>query len=308
MTERVRIATRSSALALWQANFIRDELIRIHRGLEVELVALTTAGDRWLSAPLSEIGGKGLFIKELEVAMLEGRADIAVHSMKDVPAELADDFAMPLIAYRADVRDALVCATATSVGALPRGARVGSSSLRRRSQLLARRPDLDVQPVRGNVNTRIGKLDAGEFDALLLAAAGLERLGLEARIAERIETRDSLPAAGQGALGVECRAERRDLIELLEPLADRDVARCVGAERAVSAALGADCSLPIAAHAVVHGGRIRLEALLADADGKRVLRATVEGTEPLALGKAAAAKLREQGAEAILAALRAAKH
>jgi hydroxymethylbilane synthase len=304
---RVRIATRSSALALWQANYIKHELEAAHRGLEVELVALTTSGDRWLSSPLSEIGGKGLFVKELEAAMMENRADLAVHSMKDVPAQLPDGFVLPVIAFRADVRDALVSAAAKSVDSLPDGARVGSSSLRRRAQLLARRPDLTVVPVRGNVNTRLDKLDRGDFDALLLACAGLERLGLTERIGQRIAVNDSLPAAGQGALGIECRADRHDLIALLAPLADASVAVCVRAERAVSGALGADCSLPIAAYATLSGRRIELDALLSDADGRHVLRAHVAGDDAEALGMAAAARLRSLGADAILDELRAGK-
>ncbi len=308
MIDRVRIATRSSALALWQANFIKGEIERAHPNVRVELVPMTTTGDKWLSSPLSEIGGKGLFVKELEIAMAEDRADIAVHSMKDVPAALPDGFVMPVIAFRADVRDALVTSAAESIESLPRGARIGSSSLRRRSQLLARRPDLSVLPVRGNVNTRLGKLDAGEFDALLLACAGLERLDMHARITMRIDVAVSLPAAGQGALGIECRGDRADLLQLLAPLADPVVAACVTAERAVSGALGADCSLPIAAYARTDGVRLTLDALIADADGTRVLRTRVEGTDSHALGRLAASKLEEQGAEEILEVLRSTRH
>jgi len=300
----VRIATRTSALALWQANFVRDALLRHHPDVEVELVGLSTAGDRWLSAPLSEVGGKGLFIKELEVAMMDGRADLAVHSMKDVPAELPSGFALPVIAFRADARDAFVSSRFERLDDLPDGAAVGSSSLRRRAQLLARRPDLEVRPVRGNVNTRLDKLDRGEFDALLLACAGLDRLGLSGRINERLEIDRSLPAAGQGALGVECRAERDDLLELLAPLDDDAVGRCVTAERAVSEALGADCSLPIAAHATLTGGVIRLSALLSDRDGHRILKAQAQGADPAALGRQVAAELRAEGAERILEELR----
>ncbi len=305
MPTRIRIATRSSALAMWQAEFVAAKLEATHAGLAVELVALTTAGDRWLSAPLSEVGGKGLFIKELEVAMLEDRADVAVHSMKDLPGDLPPQFELPVIAFRDDVRDALVSGEFDSIAALPRGARIGSSSLRRRAQLLARRPDLEIVPVRGNVNTRLRKLDAGEYDALLLACAGLDRLDLSARVKERIAIRDSLPAAGQGALGVECRADRADIIELMAPLADPVVARCVAAERAVSAALGGNCSMPLAAYARMQGDAIVLDALLADVSGTRVLRAQATGTVPADVGATAAALLVAQGANTILDALRA---
>lgn len=303
-SQPIRIATRASRLALWQAEFIKAQLIATHPGLEVELVGMTTRGDRWLAAPLSEVGGKGLFIKELETAMLDGRADIAVHSMKDVPTELPEGFVLAAIGFRAEVRDALVSGLAATVAELLPGARIGSSSLRRRAQLLARRPDLVVAPVRGNVNTRLDKLDAGEFDALLLAGAGLDRLGLGHRIGELLSLDDSLPAAGQGALGVECRSERSELLEMLAPLNDSTVARCVQSERAVSRALGADCSMPIAAYADSEGDQITLRALLATPDGRRVLRCVVDGTEAARLGAAAAAALRQQGADAILDELR----
>ena len=303
---RLRIATRKSRLALWQAEFIAAELRRIRPDMEVELVGMTTSGDRWLSAPLSEIGGKGLFIKELEAAIVDGRADVAVHSMKDVPADLPDGFALPLIGYRQEVRDVLVSAQAASVAQLPHGARIGSSSLRRRAQLLARRPDLRVEPVRGNVNTRLDKLDAGDYDALLLAGTGLQRLGLSGRIREFLTLDDSLPAAGQGALGAECAADRADVVELLQRLNDSVVARCVTAERAVSRHLGADCSLPIAAYAIERAGQIELRALIASASGERVLRCAVAGRDPDAVGAQAAAELRRQGADAILADLRSA--
>ncbi len=304
----LRIATRKSRLALWQAEFVKVQLIRMHPQLQVELVGLTTKGDQWLSAPLSEIGGKGLFIKELETAIADGRADVAVHSMKDVPAELPPDFVMPVIGYRTEVRDALVSPLARSVAELPNGARVGSSSLRRQAQLLARRPDLVVAPVRGNVNTRLDKLDAGEYDALLLAGTGLQRLGLSDRIREFLSLDDSLPAAGQGALGVECSASRPEVIELLSPLNDRVIARCVGAERAVSRHLGADCSLPIAAYAVELGGQLQMRTLIANGSGTRVLRCAVSGNDADLLGAQAAAELRRQGADEILDELRRGSH
>ncbi|MGD8418754.1 MAG: hydroxymethylbilane synthase, partial [Pseudomonadales bacterium] len=215
MLERIVIATRESKLALWQAEFVQRELSKASPGTSVELLGMTTRGDQWLSSPLSEVGGKGLFIKELEEAMLDGRADVAVHSMKDVPAHLPDGFVLPLIGYRADVRDALVTRSEGGLDDLPEGAVVGSSSLRRQAMLLARRPDLRVRPVRGNVGTRLGKMDAGEYDALVLAAAGLDRLGLAGRISERLPVDVSLPAAGQGALGVECSAAATELSALL---------------------------------------------------------------------------------------------
>jgi hydroxymethylbilane synthase len=297
------IATRESQLALWQAEFIQSELAKAAPGAEVTLLGMTTQGDRWLSSPLSQVGGKGLFIKELEEAMLAGRADIAVHSMKDVPAVLPEGFALPLIGYRADVRDALVSPAGQGLMDLKEGAIVGSSSLRRQAMLLAVRPDLQMRPVRGNVNTRLAKLDAGEYDALVLAAAGLERLGLEERITEKLPENLSLPAAGQGALGVECRDDAAELIALLGELQDDDVAGCVIAERAVSAGIGADCSAPLGAHAVRTGDRLQLFARLGAPDGSRMLEATATGEDPLALGQAVAAELIDQGARELLAAI-----
>jgi hydroxymethylbilane synthase len=300
----LRIATRKSRLALWQAEFVKSQLASTHPGLQIELVGMTTRGDQWLSAPLSEIGGKGLFVKELETAIADGRADVAVHSMKDVPSELPAGFVLPVIGYRSEVRDVLVSPRVRSVVELPHGARVGSSSLRRQAQLLARRPDLVVAPVRGNVNTRLDKLDAGEYDGLLLAGTGLQRLGLADRIREFLSLEDSLPAAGQGALGVECSASRADVIELLLPLNDSVVSRCVRAERAVSRSLGADCSLPIAAYAIEAAGDLQMRALIANSAGTRVLRCTVSGADPDVLGAQAAAELRRQGADEILDELR----
>jgi hydroxymethylbilane synthase len=302
--QTIRIATRKSKLALWQAEFIKAQLLAAHPTLTVELVGMTTSGDRWLSSPLSEIGGKGLFIKELETALLDGRAEIAVHSMKDLPAQLAAEFVLPAIGYRTEVRDVLVTTRAASVAELPLGARVGSSSLRRQAQLKARRRDLSIAPIRGNVNTRLDKLDAGEFDALLLAGAGLQRLGLESRIREYLSLEDSLPAAGQGALGVECLAARQDLVALLAVLNDPVTARCVTAERAVSRSLGADCSLPIAAYARLRGDNLELAALLASADGERIVRTSLVGRDAHVLGETAAEALRQLGADEILRGLR----
>ena len=302
--DRLRIATRKSPLALWQAGFVKAALERAHPTLVVELVGLTTEGDRRLDASLSDAGGKGLFIKELELAMTDGRADVAVHSMKDVPAALPAGFALPVIAFLVDARDAFVSVRFRRLADLPAGATVGSSSLRRSAQLLARRADLVVKPVRGNVNTRIDKLDRGEFDALLLAAAGLERLGLSQRVNERLSVDESLPAAGQGALGIECPAARDDLVRLLAPLVDPRVRDCVVAERAVSGALGADCSLPIAAYAIESGGALDLRALVANPSGKRIIAARRRGADPDALGRDVANELRARGADALLAELR----
>jgi len=300
---RIVIATRESKLALWQANFIAERLLAAHPSLNIELRGMTTQGDRWLNSPLSEVGGKGLFIKELEEAMLEGSADIAVHSMKDVPAQLPAPFALPVIGYRADVRDALVSPQGLSLMTLPAGARVGSSSLRRQAMLLARRDDLVILPVRGNVGTRLAKLDAGDYDALILAAAGLERLGLGERISEHLAVDVCLPAAGQGALGIECLAADTQLLARLEVLNDPEVSDCVRAERTVSATLGADCSAPLGAYARNNGEGIELTAVLCAPDGKRILRAAATGTDPLATGREAASSLLKDGAAELLAAL-----
>ncbi len=302
MTELV-IATRESPLALWQAEFVKAALERAHDGLAVSLLGMRTQGDRWLSSPLSEVGGKGLFIKELEQALLDGRAHLAVHSMKDVPAHVTDGFALPAVGFRGDVRDALVSRGSRAFAELPAGARIGSASLRRQSQILARRPDLEVAPVRGNVGTRLGKLDGGEYDALVLAGAGLQRLGLTARVSEYLSVTDSVPAAGQGALGIECLADDALVAELVAVLNDPDTAACVAAERTVSAGLGADCSAPLGAHAELSGDHIRLSAVLASADGRRVLRAAAFGSDPAAVGGEVVESLRAQGARDILDSL-----
>ncbi|NKC00559.1 MAG: hydroxymethylbilane synthase [Pseudomonadales bacterium] len=301
MLDRIRIATRQSKLALWQANFIRDQLLESHSGLVVELVGMTTKGDRWLDSPLSEVGGKGLFVKELEAAMLDGLADIAVHSMKDVPAVLPEGFAMPVMAYRGSVEDLLIT-RAGDLQSLPQGARVGSSSLRRQAQLLAVRPDLQVASIRGNVDTRLAKLDAGEYDAIVLARAGVERLGLDVGDAHILAVDLSLPAPGQAALGIECLVGSA-VEELLEPLQDGHVAACVRAERAVSAGFGADCSLPIAAYATRTDELITLRALVANADGSRIVRTEKSGQDIDELGALVVAELFDAGAQAILDSL-----
>ena len=296
---QITIATRESALALWQANFIRDRLMEAHPGLEVNLLGMTTKGDQWLSAPLKEIGGKGLFIKELEVAMLEGRADLAVHSVKDLPAFLPEGFSLPLIGFRDDVRDVLLGCSG-GIDQLPQNAKVGSSSPRRQAQLLAHRPDLRVESIRGNVQTRLSKLDSGEFDAIVLAQAGLSRLGLNRDDAYPLAIEDCLPAPGQGALGVEILSDSPVAV-LLEKLLDKNVARCVEAERGISAGLGADCALPVAAYAKANAeGEIYLQALVAESDGSAILRADGRGDNPQALAQSVVGKLLDRGAQIIL--------
>ncbi len=297
------IATRKSALALWQANFVKRELERYHAGLDVQLLGMTTRGDQWLNAPLRELGGKGLFIKELESALLSGEAHIAVHSLKDLPAIIPAEFTLGAVGYRADVHDVLV-GVSGGIASLPQGARVGTSSLRRQSQLLARRADLVISPIRGNVGTRLDKLTNGEFDAIVLAAAGLDRLGVNLPARSTLSLEDSLPAAGQAALGVECLAGAKEVLSLLQPLNDERVARCVATERLVSAGLGADCSMPVAAYAEISGSKIRLRALLASADGRQILRAEAMGLEPATTAHQVVASLKAMGADDILRTLR----
>jgi len=305
MAEKVVIATRRSRLALWQAEHVKAALQRAHPGLAVELLPLSTKGDELLDVSLSKEGGKGLFIKELENALAAGRADLAVHSMKDLPAELPPGFALAAITGRDDARDVLVSPRAQSLQALPAGAVVGTSSLRRQAQAAARHPRLAFAALRGNVETRLAKLDRGEYAAIVLAAAGLKRLGLEARITAYISLEESLPAPGQAALGIECLAGRADLRALAVALEDREASLCVRAEREVSRALGGNCALPLAAHAECKGDRIALRALVASPDGAAIARAECEGpaTDPEAIGARAAALLRERGATEILAAL-----
>ncbi|MFZ0788700.1 MAG: hydroxymethylbilane synthase, partial [Chromatiaceae bacterium] len=256
MPETLRIATRKSPLALWQAEHAAAALTAAHPGLVVEIVGMTTKGDRILDAPLAKVGGKGLFVKELEQGMLTGEADIAVHSMKDVPVDFPDGLHLAVILEREDPLDALVSNRFESLAALPAGARVGTSSLRRQCQLAARRPDLRIEPLRGNVNTRLAKLDGGDYDAIILAAAGLIRLGFESRIRARISPQDSLPAIGQGAIGIECRTEDPRVNTLISPLHHGDTALRVRAERAMNARLHGGCQVPIAGHATLAGGTL----------------------------------------------------
>src|SRR3954465_11590992 len=261
--QRLTIATRRSRLALWQAEHTKTELERLHAGLAVALLPMSTRGDEVLDRSLDQIGGKGLFVKELETAIAEGRADLAVHSMKDVPAELPQGFVLAAICAREDPRDALVSRRFASLAELPAGAIVGTSSLRRAAQVRERYPALEIALLRGNVETRIAKLDRGEYDAIVLAVAGLVRLGLGERIRSRLSLDESVPAPGQGALGIECLAARIDVQRIVAPLADATTALCVRAERAVSRALGGSCSLPLGAYAEMRDGQLDLTALVA---------------------------------------------
>ncbi len=299
------IATRASRLALWQAHHVQARLQALYPGCRVELLEMTTRGDQILDRTLSKVGGKGLFVKELETALLDGRADLAVHSLEDVPVDLTLPFALSTIMERADPCDALVSNTANSLDELPPGAIIGTSSLRRESQLRARYPHLVVKPLRGNLDTRLGKLDRGDYAAIVLAAAGLQRLGLADRIRATLPVELSLPAAGQGALGIEILADRTDLRDWLAPLACGETTACALAERAVSRTLGGSCQVPLAAHAVLRDGRLHLQALVAEPDGSRILRAEAEGASGDAdtLGAAVAQDLLGQGADAILARL-----
>jgi len=303
--ERLVIATRASRLALWQAEYVRDRLTVLYPACKIELLTLTTRGDQILDRTLSKVGGKGLFVKELETALLDGRADLAVHSLKDVPVDLRAPFELCCMLERADPRDAFVSNDYASLAELPAGAVVGTSSLRRESQLRARYPHLVVQPLRGNLDTRLGKLDQGEYAAIILAAAGLQRLGLGERVRVLLDPADSLPAAGQGALGIEIRDDRADLRALLAPLDHPDTAACAAAERAVSRALGGSCQVPLAAYAQVRDDRLSLRALVASPDGAQIVRAEGQGTAAQAaeVGDAVASRLLADGASSILASL-----
>jgi hydroxymethylbilane synthase len=299
----LRIATRKSPLALWQAEHVGALLRGQHPDVDIELVPLSTQGDRMLDAPLAKVGGKGLFIKELEHALLEERADIAVHSLKDVPVEIPAGLSLPVFLARADPRDALVSNHHDSLAALPPGASVATSSLRRRCQLLAARSDLDVVTIRGGVHTRLERLDDGDFDALILASAGLERLGMGERVREVLEPEVMLPAVGQGVLGIECRDGDTRIERLVAPLGDADCAARVSAERAMNARLGGGCQVPIAGFAELDGAELELRALVASIDGSKVLREQARGPRDEAerLGETVAERLLEKGAERILA-------
>ena len=305
MSQILNIATRKSPLALWQAEYVRDRLLAAHPGLQVELVRMSTQGDKILDSPLAKIGGKGLFVKELEDGLLAGRADIAVHSMKDVPVELPAGLHLPVICEREDPRDAYVSNDYPSFDALPHGARVGTSSLRRQCQIMLRRPDIKILTLRGNVNTRLAKLDAGEFDAVILAAAGLKRLGFEQRITAYLDTTVSLPAIGQGAVGIECRSADPEINRLIAALDDPDTHTRVAAERAMNHRLEGGCQVPIAGHAVLDGNTLHLRGLVGAPDGSRVIRGEISGPRGDAekLGVTLADDLLARGAADILAAV-----
>jgi hydroxymethylbilane synthase len=303
--ERIVLATRESRLALWQAEHIKTRLEVIYPGCRVELLGMTTRGDQILDRPLAKVGGKGLFIKELEAALLEGRADIAVHSMKDVPMVMGEEFSLACVTAREMPFDAFVSSRYASLDDMPPGAVVGTSSLRRESQIHALYPFLAIASLRGNLDTRLRKLDEGQFDAIILAAAGLRRLGLESRIRGILPAEVSLPAAGQGALGIECLASRADLIACLQALGDADTGACVAAERAFSRALAGSCETPLGAFGEVRAGRVHLRGFVALPDGSRVVRGQREdvATNAEALGRALADDLLAQGAGEILAEL-----
>ena len=303
--EKIIIASRTSALAMWQARHVQARLNELYPRMTIEILGLTTEGDRRLSVPLAAIGGKGLFVKELEEAIAAGRADIAVHSAKDVPVQLPDGYLLTAMLERQDPRDAFVSNRYRDLGALPPGARVGTSSLRRECQLRARHARLKIEPLRGNVDTRVKKLDEGDYDAVILAAAGLKRLGLAHRITALLAPEECLPAPGQGALGVECRTDRTDLIQPLAPLDHPDTARCVAAERAFSRALAGSCNVPLGAYAEIAGERMRLRGFVGAPDGTRLVHGERSGpaAEADALGLALAEDLRSRGAAEILAQL-----
>lgn len=310
MPSKLIIASRESRLAMWQAEHVRDRLAALYPQCSIEILGMTTRGDQILDRTLSKVGGKGLFVKELEVAMAEGRADLAVHSLKDVPMELPEGFELAAVLEREDPRDAFVSNDYASLDELPAGAVVGTSSLRRQSLIAARYPHLVIKPLRGNLDTRLGKLDRGDYAAIILAAAGLKRLGLPQRIRAFLDPGHSLPAAGQGAMAIEirsgARADGADLRALLAPLDHQDTARAVAAERKVSKVFGGSCQIPLAAHATVDGERMRLRAMVATPDGKRSAAAELLGdaAAPEALGQQVSELLRQQDADAILAACR----
>jgi len=301
-TDLLRIATRKSPLALWQAEHVRARLLECHAGLQVELLTMSTKGDRILDSPLAKIGGKGLFVKELEQGMLEGRADIAVHSMKDVPAELPDGLCIAAILEREDPRDAFVSDQYASIDALPEGARVGTSSLRRQCQLRARRPDLEILDLRGNVGTRLGKLDAGDYDAIILACAGLKRLDLEARITMALPPELMLPAIAQGVIGIECRCDDEQVRALIAPLHHAVTGQRTQAERAMNAALAGGCQAPVAGYSVIGSAGIELRGLVGRPDGTEIIRGDISGPaqDAEALGKQLADELLSRGAGQIL--------
>lgn len=303
--KKLVIASRESMLAMWQAEHIKGRLKALYPDCEVEILGMTTRGDQILDRTLSKIGGKGLFIKELEQALQDGRADLAVHSIKDVPMELPEGFALAAIGERASPFDAFVSNQYARLEEMPEGSIVGTSSLRREAQLRAKFPHLTIQPLRGNVQTRLSKLDNGDYDAVILAAAGLQRLGLDGRIREILSPADSLPAAGQGALGIEIAARRTDLADILRPLNHEETAACVTAERALARALGGSCQVPLAAYCVMEDGLLILNGLVGHPDGSVIIEASAQAPAAYAdaLGRAVAKRLADDGAEELIAAV-----
>ncbi len=307
LPSKLVIASRESRLAMWQAEHVRARLSALYPQCSIEILGMTTQGDQILDRALSKVGGKGLFVKELEVAMAERRADLAVHSLKDVPMDLPEGFALAAVLEREDPRDAFVSNDYASLDELPDGAVVGTSSLRRQALIAARFPKLVIRPLRGNLDTRLGKLDRGEYAAIILAAAGLKRLGMPQRIRSLIEPEQSLPAPGQGAMAIEILNGRDDLLQLLAPLNHEPTAQAVSAERTVSRVFGGSCQIPLAAFATVEGATMHLRAMVATPDGKRIANADASGlaNAPEALGKQISQSLQAQGAEDILATCRA---
>ena len=303
--KKLVIASRESMLAMWQAEHIKGRLKALYPDCEVEILGMTTRGDQILDRTLSKIGGKGLFIKELEQALQDGRADLAVHSIKDVPMELPEGFALAAIGERASPFDAFVSNQYARLEEMSEGAIVGTSSLRREAQLRAKLPHLTIKPLRGNVQTRLSKLDNGDYDAVILAAAGLQRLGLDGRIREILSPADSLPAAGQGALGIEIAARRTDLADILRPLNHEETAACVTAERALARALGGSCQVPLAAYCVMEDGLLTLNGLVGHPDGSVIIEASAQAPAAYAdaLGRAVAKRLADDGAEELIAAV-----
>lgn len=299
---RIRIATRKSPLALWQAGYVRSLLEQAHPGLQVDLVMMSTQGDKILDSPLAKIGGKGLFVKELEQSLLEHHTDIAVHSMKDVPVELPAGLHLPVVLAREEPRDAFVSQRYDRLDRLPQRARVGTSSLRRQAQLHALRPDLEILSLRGNVGTRLRRLAEDEYDAIVLASAGLIRLGMAERITQSLDTEVCLPAIGQGVIGIECRAGDTAVNALIAPLNDRATQICIAAERALNERLQGGCQVPIAGHAVLQGDVVTLRGLVGYPDGSRIVRGRTEGpaAEAAAIGVRLAEELLGRGADAIL--------
>ena len=303
--KKLVIASRESMLAMWQAEHIKGRLKALYPDCEVEILGMTTRGDQILDRTLSKIGGKGLFIKELEQALQDGRADLAVHSIKDVPMELPEGFALAAIGERASPFDAFVSNQYARLEEMLAGSIVGTSSLRREAQLRAKFPHLTINPLRGNVQTRLSKLDNGDYDAVILAAAGLQRLGLDSRIREILSPADSLPAAGQGALGIEIAARRTDLADILRPLNHEETAACVTAERALARALGGSCQVPLAAYCVMEDGLLTLNGLVGHPDGSVIIEASAQAPAAYAdaLGRAVAKRLADDGAEELIAAV-----